>query len=113
MVKAIKNGLLRYLIESEMAGDINYKISNSGLAQQQNIDFNDPWNNWIFEIYGEAELNKESSRKEFEYELGFESDRVTEKWRIRTDVQMNQARSEFIRDDETFTSERFRYLLNR
>ena len=110
LVKAIKNGLLRYLIESEMAGDINYKISNSGLAQQQNIDFNDPWNNWIFEIYGEAELNKESSRKEFEYELGFESDRVTEKWRIRTDVQMNQAKSEFIRDDETFTSERFRYF---
>lgn len=110
LVKVIKRGLLRYLIETEMAGDINYKISNSGLAQQQDIDFNDPWNNWIFEVYGEAELNKESSRKEFEYELGFESDRVTEKWRIRTDVQMNQASSEFKRDDETFTSERFRYF---
>lgn len=110
LLKAIKRGLLRYLIESDMADDIDYRISNSGLAQQQDIDFDDPWNNWIFEVYGEAELNKESSRKEFEYELGFESDRVTEKWRIRTDVQMNQARSEFIRDDDTFTSERFRYF---
>ena len=110
LVASIKRGLLRFLIESEMADDITYKVSNSGLAEQQDIDFNDPWNNWIFEVYGEAELNKESSRKEFEYELGFESDRVTEKWRIRTDVQMNQARSEFIRDDETFTSERFRYF---
>lgn len=110
LVRAVKRGLLRFLIDSEMAGDIDYKISSSGLAQQQDIDFNDPWNNWIFEVYGEAELNKESSRKEFEYELGFESDRVTEKWRIRTDVQMNQARSEFLRDDETFSSERFRYF---
>ena len=110
LVASIKRGLLRFLIESEMADDITYKVSNSGLAEQQDIDFNDPWNNWIFEVYGEAELNKESSRKEFEYELGFESDRVTEKWRIRTDVQMNQARSEFIRDNETFTSERFRYF---
>ena len=110
LVKTIKKGLLRYLIDSDIANDIEYKISNVGLAQQQDIDFEDPWNNWIFEVYAEAELNKESSRKEFEYELGFESDRVTEKWRIRTDVQMNQARSEFIREDETFTSERFRYF---
>lgn len=110
LVKAIKKGLLSYLIVSDLADNIEYKITNSGLAERQDIDFDDPWNNWIFEIYGEAELNKESSRKEFEYELGFESDRVTEKWRVRTDVQMNQARSEFTRDDETFTSERFRYF---
>lgn len=110
LVKSIKKGLLGYLIVSDLADSIDYEMANSGLAKQQDIDFNDPWNNWIFEIYGEAELNKESSRKEFEYELGFESDRVTEKWRIRTDVQMNQARSEFIRDEETFTSERFRYF---
>ncbi|MFK7813945.1 MAG: DUF481 domain-containing protein [Maribacter sp.] len=110
LVKSIKAGLLRFLIDSDLADEINYSISNSGLAGQQDINFEDPWNNWIFEVYGEAELNKETSRKEFEYELGFESDRVTEKWRIRTDVQMNQATSEFVREDETFTSERFRYF---
>ncbi|GAB5475305.1 MAG: hypothetical protein Mars2KO_34040 [Maribacter sp.] len=110
LVKSIKKGLLKYLILSELVDSIDYEISNAGLAKQQDIDFADPWNNWIFEVYGEAELNKESSRKEFEYELGFESDRVTEKWRIRTDLQMNQANSEFIREDETFTSERFRYF---
>lgn len=110
LVKEIKKGLLSYLIKSDLADNIVYKVSNTGLSEQQNIDFDDPWNNWIFEVYGEAELNTESSRKEFEYELGFESDRVTEKWRVRTDVQMNQARSEFVRDDDTFTSERFRYF---
>ena len=83
LLKAIKSGLLPFVLESEMADNIEYKISNRGLKEKQDIDFDDPWNNWIFEIYGEAELNKESSRKEFEYELGFESDRVTEKWRVR------------------------------
>lgn len=110
LVKAIKRGLLHYLITSEMADDISYTVSNKGLAERQDIDFEDPWNNWIFEIYGEAELSRETSRREFEYELGFESDRVTEKWRIRTDVQMNQATSEFQQNEETFTSERFRYF---
>jgi hypothetical protein len=75
----------------------------------QEVDFTDPWNNWIFEVYGEAELDKESSRREFEYELGFESDHVTEKWRIRTDLELGQANSEFERNEETFTSERYRY----
>ncbi len=112
LVKAIKKGLLRFLIDSNLAGEIDYKISNSGLAKQQDIDFDDPWNNWIFEVYGEAELNKESSRNQFEYEVGFESDRVTEKIRIRTDFQLNQATSEFLQDEDTFTSKRFRYALD-
>lgn len=105
----VKNGLLKYVISSDLADKVEYKISDEGLAERLDIDFDDPWNNWIFEIYGEAELDKESSRKKFAYEVGFESDRVTEKWRIRTDLQLNQANSEFQRENETFTSERFRY----
>ena len=109
LLNAVKTGLLPFVLNSEMADNIEYKISNAGLSEKQDIDFNDPWNNWIFEVYGEAELDKESSRKEFEYEIGFESDRVTEKIRIRTDFQLNQATSEFVRSGETFTSDRFRY----
>jgi hypothetical protein len=109
LVKSIKAGLLRYIVESDLADRIEYAIDNEGAEELQDINFEDPWNNWIFEVYGEAELDKESSRKEFEYQLGFESDRVTEKWRIRADLEMNQARSEFIQNEETFTSERIRY----
>ena len=109
LLNAVKNGLLKYIINSDLAGKVEYNISDEGLAARQDIDFDDPWNNWIFEVYGEAELNKETSRKRFSYEVGFESDHVTEKWRIRTDLQLNQANSEFQREDETFTSERFRY----
>ncbi len=109
LLQVVKNGLLKYVLQSGLADKIEYKISDEGIAQRQDIDFDDPWNNWIFEVYGEAELEKETSRKEFAYELGFESDRVTEKWRVRTDLQLNQANSEYVQDDETFTSERFRY----
>lgn len=109
LVVTVKSGLLVYLIQSDLAEKIDYKITAEGLSQQQDIDFDDPWNNWIFEVYGEADLDRETSRREFEYEVGFESDHVTENWRIRTDLQLNQANAEFERDDETFTSERFRY----
>jgi len=111
LVKQIKAGLLRFVIESDLADKINYTIDNEGADDIQDIDFDDPWNNWIFEIYGEARLDTETSRNEFEYEFGFESDRVTEKWRIRADGELNQSRAEFKRSDETFVSERIRYSL--
>jgi hypothetical protein len=109
LVEKIKSGLLRFILESNMADNITYAINTDGTGKILDIDIEDPWNNWLFEIYGEAELDKETSRKEFEYEIGVESDRVTEKWRIRVDLEMNQARSEFKQDGETFTSERLRY----
>ncbi|MGB3152134.1 MAG: DUF481 domain-containing protein, partial [Maribacter sp.] len=95
--------------ESELAEEITYTINKDGTGDIQEINFDDPWNNWIFEIYGEADLSKESSRNEFEYEVGFESDRVTEKWRIRADLELNQATSSFEQNNETFTSDRLRY----
>lgn len=110
LLSAVKNGLLKYLLESDLSDKISYKITDEGLAERQDINFEDPWNNWIFEVYGEAELDKEASRKEFEYEVGFESDRVTEKWRIRVDLQMNLADSKFISDGEEFKSNRERYF---
>jgi len=110
LLESVKKGLLKFVVISDLADKIIYKISDEGMAQRQDIDFDDPWNNWIFEVYGEAELDKESSRKEFEYEVGFESDRVTEKWRIRADLQMNLSNSKFIRDNEEFVSKKEKYF---
>jgi hypothetical protein len=109
LVNSIRRGLLVYVIESDLADKIEYSISNQGLAERLDIDFDDPWNNWIFELRGSMSLDKESSRNQFEYELGFESDRVTEKWRIRADVQMNKYTSRFESDGEEFTSRKEKY----
>ncbi|RKR06516.1 uncharacterized protein DUF481 [Maribacter vaceletii] len=107
LVWRIKKGLLKFVVESDIAHRVSYRVK--GKNEKSELEFEDPWRNWIFEIYGQAKLDKESSRKKFEYKLGLESDRVTEKWRIRADLQMSQTNSEFIRNDEKFTSERERY----
>lgn len=110
LLKKVQSGLLKYVLESGLAEDITYTVNQSGFAEVQEIDFRDPWNNWIFEVFGSADLNRESSRKDFKYRLGFESDHVTDKWRIRTDIGLFQANSEYENDGETYTSERFRYF---
>ncbi len=112
LVKTIKVGLLPFVMRSDVAEKIEYNISDEGLKDRQDIDFDDPWNNWIFEVRGEVDVNSEASRSQFRYELGFESDRVTEKWRIRGDMEMSRFSSRFENDGEEFTSERERYSAN-
>ncbi len=109
LLKKVQSGLLQYVLQSGLADDIIYTVNSDGTGNEQEIDFTDPWNNWIFEVFGAAKLDKESSREQFEYRAGFESDHVTDKLRIRTDISLSQANSEFESDGETFTSEKFRY----
>ncbi len=109
LVQRIKTGLLKYVIQSDVADKIEYNISVEGMKERQDINFDDPWNNWIFEVRGEVDVSSEASRNQFRYELGFESDRVTEKWRIRGDMEMSRFSSRFKNDGEEFTSERERY----
>ncbi|MDG2179946.1 MAG: DUF481 domain-containing protein [Algibacter sp.] len=103
----INKGLLKYILESDIANRVVYRLR--GQTEEKEAEFYDPWRNWIFEVYGEAKFDKEASRKKFEYKIGLESDHVTDKWRIRGDFQLSQLNSEFVRNDETFTSERKRY----
>ncbi|MFT5941923.1 MAG: hypothetical protein ACI9AV_000407 [Sediminicola sp.] len=112
LVKNIKAGILKFVLVSDVADNIEYTINDKGLADLQDINFEDPWNNWLFEVRGEVDVSSEASRNQFRYELGFESDRVTEKWRIRADMEMSRFSSRFKSEGEEFTSERERYSAN-
>lgn len=108
LVKRIELGLLKYIIDSDLSDRITFRIK--GKHEPSDLELDDPWKNWIFEIYGQAKLSKESSRKKFEYKVGLESDRVTNKWRIRADFQLSQLNTKFIQDDEAYTSHRERFF---
>ncbi len=112
LLAKVQSGLLKYVLASGLAEQVTYTVKSDGTGEVQEVDFTDPWNNWIFEVFASAELDKETSRKEFEYRAGFESDHVTEKWRIRTDIGLYQSNSEYERNGETFTSDRDRYTAN-
>jgi hypothetical protein len=103
----IGRGLLGYIIKSDLENRVVYKIK--GKPKNTSVIVEDPWKNWIFEIYGQAKFDKETSRTKFEYKVGLESDRVTDKWRIRADVQMSQLKNKILRNDEVIHSGRERY----
>ncbi|MEK9603198.1 MAG: hypothetical protein VW127_02100 [Flavobacteriaceae bacterium] len=96
-----------------------YFLQNTSFQNQLEVNFNDQkdkldeppkdqWKNWVFEVTGSFNFENERSIKEEEYNLGFEVDRVTEIWRVRSDFGMRRSVKFFSGDEENFNSERKR-----
>ena len=64
------------------------------------------WKNWVFELSGSYNNDKEESRKTNRYEVEFEIDKLTEDWRIGMEISRNESNRKFYSDDNEYTSNR-------
>ena len=82
-------------------------LSNTDYQSQVEVNFNmnnlypekqtkDKWKNWVFEVFGSFNLENEQSINEEEFNLGFDIDRVTEKWRFISDFELDRSIKFFI-----------------
>ena len=108
LLQHIEAGLVSYLLQkSTMAELVQLDIENVEMEEEAEEDtFTDPWDFWIFEVRGEGDFNKETSRNGVDLEFGAEANRVTQDWRMRFNAEANFSRSQFTSDDEEFVSER-------
>jgi len=106
LVQRIKAGLVMYLLQTDQIDNIEVHVdavvktegdaSSKAISQMEQ----DPWKYWIFEVYGQGSMSKETSRSSTEFEAGFSGDKVTEDWRIRTRAEMNYEENVFEQDEE-------------
>jgi hypothetical protein len=100
-VRAVKRGLLPYLLKTELAEEINYSVAvpdnSTTEATTQNT-----WDNWIFGVYAEGDYEDETAQKAIRGEMGLEADRVTEATRIRIDASLDYREREIDRDTAIF-----------
>lgn len=97
----IKLGLVPYVAHTSMAEKLIVSISDVQLTRTPDED---SWNNWIFEIYGGINFDKETSKSALELRYGLSADHITEIWRIRLRPYFNYNRINFIRNEEEFQS---------
>lgn len=101
LAEMIKLGLIPYIAHTSMANSINVNVDDqSKIIKPQN----DPWNNWIFEIYGGVNFAKESRRGSLDLRYGFYADYVTESWRIRLRPFFNYNQETYVKDGEDVRS---------
>lgn len=97
----IKLGLVPYVAHTSMAEQL--VVSTSGVQLEQTPE-EDSWNNWIFEIYGGINFDKETSKSALDLRYGLSADHITENWRIRLRPYFNYNKINFIRNEEEFQS---------
>lgn len=102
----IELGLVSYLAHTSLAEEISLDIP--GDYSGNNTTVEDPWNNWVFEIYGGANFYKESSKGSLDLRYGAFADYVTPDWRIRLRPYFNYNRDDYVRDEEEVRSVRHR-----
>ena len=103
IVSVLKSGLIPYV--SHVNKNVRVDVFVPGVKEtMQDISQNDPWNNWIFEISGNFGYEKERSRTEYEVEGELEIERVTEDWRIRSEIEYEYEENQFQRDESEIIS---------
>jgi len=104
MLKRLEAGLILYLMNTSLGDQISFKIpSDVPIVSKTKPDM-DPWNNWVFRVYGNGSFGKETSQSNTFWELGFRADQVTEEIRIRTNGELSQRRNKFIIEEEDILS---------
>lgn len=107
LLKTVNQGLLYYLVNSELASHIDFKVNlPDGQDTTAIAEEGDPWDYWIFEVSGNGRLYKEATREEFSVDLGVDIDRVTEEWRVRVNGQISHSENQFESDEEMLVSVR-------
>ena len=101
----IELGIIPYISQTSLASFINIDVQTQPGGQ---VEVEDPWNNWIFEIYGGLRFAEETSQSSLNVRYGLYADYVTETWRIRLRPYFNYDQRDYVRNEE-----KFRRILNR
>ncbi len=110
LVNMLRMGLVPYIAGTSMASQISIRVDEDRPADR--IPFEDPWKNWVFEVYGGANFFKEERQNRFDSRMGFSADKISEEWKIRVRPYFNFNERNFIREDETITSRTHRHGFN-
>lgn len=97
----IKIGLVSYIAHTSQADQLTLTFTDLQVEQKH---VHDPWNNWIFELYGGINFEKETSIGSLDIRYGVYADHISEKWRIRMRPFFNYNQRNFISDGKKYRS---------
>ncbi|WP_421876870.1 hypothetical protein [Marinoscillum sp.] len=110
LLETLKKGFVPYLLHTDLSKSLDVVMNE--IAETSTDKIEDPWNNWIFSVRGNMDMEHQDTREEFNYNVGFDGDKVTEHWRVRLDGNYNRNILKITEsDNSSFTSIRDRKFL--
>jgi hypothetical protein len=103
-LKTLEIGLVSYLAKSGYMEflDVAYNEESSSEPVQEE----DPWKNWVFRINANGWFNGEERFQSMSLNGGLNIDRITEDWKIESNLWMNYNHNTYHLEDEIVTAER-------
>ncbi len=98
----VELGLMPYVAQTSLANYVKIEVMNRPVEEE--VEVEDPWNNWIFEVYGGLKFAEETNQSSLDIRYGLFADYVTETWRIRLRPYFNYNQRDYIRNDEKIRS---------
>ncbi len=111
-VNELKKGLLQFLVQTSMIDQITYDVEvEAETAENSTVD--DPWNNWVFNIGGNAWLDGEATYSSIEMTGRFTASNITDKHKFRFRTFYNYEKSTFklTSGDESFVKRSYNVRL--
>jgi len=104
LLNTYKLGMASFLSNTDHQNEIDVNFTHEKIiTDQKKLD---TWKNWVFEVYGSFNFENEKSINEEEFNLGFDVDRVTEIWRVRSDFEFDRSIKFFSGGEQNYSSER-------
>jgi hypothetical protein len=110
-VDNVKRGLLPYLLKTELADNIVFEIE--GVEKEEEKIVEDPWNFWVFNVGGNANIEGEAAFNKLEFSTRLSASRVTDASKLSFFYRFNYEEGNFdLGDEENFKSIIERYFGN-
>lgn len=99
-IEVLKQGLLRYVAGTPVGDRLRVVYTPpSGPAAVQPEASHDPWNNWVFELGGNANFNGESQSSSNRFSGDVSAERVTDQWKMSISGRANRNENRFTLSD--------------
>ncbi|MEX2600750.1 MAG: hypothetical protein WD355_03820 [Balneolaceae bacterium] len=101
LVRRLALGLVPFMIDSDLLDDLTLSYEPSSGEADEPSQAEDPWNSWIFDIELGSSLSLEENESSFGLDFETSAERVTDDWKIQTDLELSPDRERIELSDGT------------
>lgn len=100
LLNTVKQGLLKYIVRTELLKKINYTV-DVGEQALENDKVRDKWNFWVFNMSANVDGNGNSYQRNLSANGNLSANRTTKKLRVETGSWYNLRTQRFVVNDST------------
>ena len=100
MAQVLQAGFIRYAARTPLAQRLNVSLSEGEASAGRATPALDPWNGWVFRARIGADMDREASQREAEFDASFSASRTTADWKSEFELSTRYSQDDrFVRDE--------------